>query len=105
MGKLLIVVAVMVGTVAAWVSALRGSLPLQSLFATAFFGLILLLGVIGLLAALSDTRRRASVRRTRINGQNVWVWTDLRGRDHWSDTDPRIKWDAENENSGGRWGY
>ena len=91
--------------VAAYANSLRGA-PLGAIvFATMFFGLLMLVTALPLAVIVVDVYRRRTLRAVRENGRTVWVWTALNGRRHRSDTDPRPAWDALPDDPGGKWGY
>ncbi|MFN4203607.1 MAG: hypothetical protein ACK4GM_11180 [Tabrizicola sp.] len=102
---LLIFVLTEASFIAAYVAILRVAPLAAIIFATLFFGLLMLVVCVPMVIVLADIYRRLTLRTVRENGRTVWVWTALNGRKHRSDTDPRPEWDTLPDDPGGKWGY
>lgn len=61
-------------------------------FTMPFFGLLFIWD------SLRKLRRFRSVRCKMIDGETVYVWTELNGSEKRSAVDPRIEWDKEDQN-------
>lgn len=55
-------------------------------------------GLLFIWDSLRKLRRFRSVRSATIDGETVFVWTELNGSQKTSTTDPRIAWDKEDRN-------
>jgi len=55
-------------------------------------------GLLFIWDSLRKLRRYRSVRSEKIDGETVYVWTELNGSEQRSTMDPRIAWDKDDRN-------